>query len=162
MITTLPVVKAMPPDHDEVMDICRQDHSENGQFSFSLRKVDDTISRILNENAGVIGIIRRHNTIESIVVMQIGQFWYTDDFCLEETLNYVRPPYRKSTNAKDMIQFGKRSSDELKIPLVIGVVSNERTQAKMALYERQLGKPVGGYFIHIPARSDLALAHSIA
>ena len=30
---------------------------------------------------------------------------------------------------------------------MIGVVSNERTAAKMLLYERQLGKPVGGYFI---------------
>lgn len=148
MLTTLPVVKARPEDKGEVMDICKQDHSENGQFSFSLRKVDYTVSKILHENAGVIGIIRRSESIESIIVMQIGQFWYTDDWCLEETLNYVRPAYRKSTNAKDMISFGKRCSDELGIPLVIGVVSNERTQAKIALYERQLGKPVGGYFIY--------------
>jgi RPA family protein len=47
-----------------------------------------------------------------------------------------------------MIAFGKRCSDEINIPLVIGVVSNERTKAKMDLYRRQLGEPCGGYFVY--------------
>ena len=148
MIITSPVRKAKLEDKAQIMEICQQDHAENGQFALSLSKLDHTISRILEENAGVIGIIRRTQDIEAIIVMQIGQFWYTDDWCLEETLNYVRPQYRKSTNAKDMIYFGKRCSDELRIPLVIGVVSNERTKPKMELYRRQLGEPCGGYFIY--------------
>ena len=82
------------------------------------------------------------------MIMQISQSWSSTDFCLEELLNFVRPRYRRSTNAKDMIQFAKRCSDELGIPLVIGVVSNERTAAKIQLYERQLGKLSGGVFMY--------------
>ena len=67
---------------------------------------------------------------------------------LNESLIQFVKKYRKSTNAKDMIYFGKRCSDELRIPLVIGVVSNERTKPKMELYRRQLGEPCGGYFIY--------------
>lgn len=148
MLVTSPVRKAKPEDRAEVLHICEQDHRENGQFTLSKPKLEATVSRVLDGSAGVIGLIERSAGIEAIIMMQIGQFWYTDQWCLEETLNYVRPEFRKSTNAKDMISFGKRCSDELNIPLVIGVVSNERTKAKIELYRRQLGEQVGGYFIY--------------
>jgi hypothetical protein len=99
-----------------------------------------------------------HNNIEGMLALLISQFWYTQDWCLEEIQNYVRPPYRKTTHAKDMIRFGQRCSDELGIPLVIGVVANERTRAKMELYRRQLGDPAGGYFIHHPVGKNVVTA----
>ncbi len=146
-IITSPVRKARPEDRDEVIHICVQDAKENAQFPLSMRKLERKVADILDGNGGVIGLIQRKN-IEAVIMMQITSPWYSEIYCLEETLNYVRPEYRRSTNAKDMISFGKRCSDELEIPLAIGVVSNERTKAKMALYERQLGPPVGGYFIY--------------
>ncbi|MDE2101789.1 MAG: hypothetical protein KGL39_31370, partial [Patescibacteria group bacterium] len=66
------------------------------------------------------------------------------------THNYVRPEFRRTSNARDLIEFGKHCAKELGIPLVIGVVSNERTRAKMELYRRRLGDPVGGYFMYPP------------
>ena len=161
MLITSPVRKAKPEDRTAVMDICVEDHSENGQFSLSKSKLERKVSEILDGHGGIIGLIQRGKNIEAIIMMQIAQFWYTEDWCLEETLNYVRPDFRRSTNAKDMITFGKRCSDEINIPLVIGVVSNERTAAKMALYERQLGKPVGGYFIY-SKRPVIAVAQAVA
>jgi len=148
MIITLPVTKARPSDKEAIIEICKEDHSENGQFALNPSKVEQKVSRILDHGEGVIGLIRRAQEIEAIMLMQISQFWYTDDWCLEEVLNFVRPAYRRSTNAKDMINFAKRCSDEIAIPLVIGVIANERTKPKMELYKRQLGEPVGGYFIY--------------
>lgn len=158
MIVTSPVRKAKLSDRDEVIRICVQDHHENGTFALSMPKLEHTVSTILEGNGGIIGVIQRQK-IEAIIMMEIAQFWYTDEWCLQETLNYVRPEYRRSTNAKDMIAFGKRCSDEIGIPLVIGVVSNERTQAKMKLYSRQLGEPCGGYFFYCKGR-PLAVAQS--
>jgi hypothetical protein len=148
MLITSPVRKAKPDDRDEVLRICVQDHSENGKFPLSVSKLEKKVSEILDDNAGVIGIIQRQREIEAIMILQLAMFWYTDQWMLEEVLNYVRPEFRRSTNAKDMISFGKRCSDELGIPLVIGVVSNERTKPKLELYRRQLGEPVGGYFMY--------------
>lgn len=148
MLITSPVVKAKPADKEAVIEICKEDHFENGQFSLSPPKLEAMVSRILDKGEGVIGLIRKSSEVEAVMLMQISQFWYTQDYCLEEVLNFVRPQYRRSTNAKDMIQFAKRCSDELGIPLVIGVVSNERTKPKIELYRRQLGESVGGYFIY--------------
>ena len=120
------------------------------------------ISDVLDGNAGVIGIIQPKSEIEAIIFLQLGQFWYTEDWTLEETLNYVRPQYRRSTNAKEMIAFGRRCSDELGIALVIGVVSNERTKAKMELYRRQLGEPVGGYFYYCKTKPLGQVAQPVA
>lgn len=156
MIITSPVRKALLADKDEVLDICAQDHAENGQFSYAPDKVERTVNKILADNEGVIGIIRRKADIEAIMILEIGQMWYTDDWCLKETINYVRPRYRRSTNAKDMISFGKRCALEIGLPLMVGVVSNERTAAKMELYRRELGEARGGYFIYnmtLPTRS---------
>ncbi len=149
MLVTLPVVKAAPRHKSVILDICRQNHEENGQFPLAMDKVEETVDRAL-DNDGVIGIVGKPDKIEGAILLTIGQFWYTNKFCLEEVFNYVLPEYRKSTHAKDMIKFAMRSAEELKLPLVIGVVSNERTRAKLELYKRQLGDPVGGYFMHRP------------
>lgn len=151
MLTTIPVRKAMARDREPILEICRQNHSENGQFGYSARKVEAMVDKAFDGGGAIIGLVGGHNRTEGAILLNIGQFWYTDDWCVEEIFNYVHLEFRKSTHAKDMIDFGKRCSDELAIPLVIGVVSNERTRAKMELYRRRLGEPVGGYFIHRPA-----------
>lgn len=150
MLVTSPVRKALPQDRQQILGMCEENHRENGQFSLSPTKVAAMVDRAFNGGGAVIGVVGGHNSIEGMLLLLISQFWYTDDWCLEELQNYVRPEFRRSTHAKDMIGFGKRCSDEIGIPLVIGVVSNERTKAKMELYRRQLGEPVGGYFLHNP------------
>jgi hypothetical protein len=161
MLVTSPVVKARPSDKEAVIEICKEDWKENGWFSLSVPKLEDTVSRILDKGEGVIGLIRR-SEIEAIMVLNISQFWYSSDYCLEEMLNFVRPQYRRSTNAKDMIQFAKRCSEEIGIPLVIGVTSNERTKPKIELYKRQLGESCGGYFIWNLKREAPSLAPQAA
>jgi hypothetical protein len=151
MIKTIPVRKARPSDRGTVLDICRQNHQENGQFGLSMRKVEGMVDKAFANEGCIIGTVGQGNNIEGIIMLLIAQFWYTDDWCLEEIMNYVLPDHRRSTHAKDMIAFAKRCSDEIQIPLVIGVVSNERTKAKIELYRRQLGEPCGGYFMHKPA-----------
>src|ERR1700761_4981750 len=148
MLITSPVTRAKPEDREQIIAICKEDWEENSQFSLSPAKLEGLISRILDKGEGIIGLIRRNSEIEAIMLLQFAQWWYSNDWALEEVINFVRPQFRRSTNAKDMIQFAKRCSDELGIPLIIGVVSNERTAAKLALYERQLGKSVGGYFLY--------------
>jgi len=149
MLTTLPVRKAVPADRATILEVCRQNHEENGQFSLAPNKVEAMVDRAFNRDGVIIGAVG-NGRIEGIIMLLIAQFWYTDDWCLEEILNFVRPDYRRSTHAKDLIRFAVRCSDEIKIPLCIGVVANERTKAKLELYRRQLGEPVGGYFLHQP------------
>jgi hypothetical protein len=149
MLSTLPVRKAVISDRNAILDLCRLNHEENGQFSLAMPKVEVMIDRAFNNGGAIIGVTGSEH-VDGFILLLISQFWYTNDYCLEEVMNFVRPEARRSTHAKDMVRFGVRCSDEIGIPLVIGVVANERTKAKMELYRRQLGDPVGGYFLHRP------------
>mgnify|MGYP001615881621 FL=1 len=130
--------------------MCRNLHAENAIFSMDEGRVAAMLEKAFNQQGAIIGALGPTGHIEGAIFMLISAFWYTTDFCLEELFSYVRPEFRRSTNAKELINFGKRCSDELGIPLVIGVVSNERTKAKVGLYQRQLSDPCGAYFLHRP------------
>ena len=150
-IITSRVRKATPADAPELMELCRELHAENGMFEMNESKVAAMLEKAFRQQGAIIGALGPTGGIEGAIFMLISSFWYTNDWCLEELFNYVKPEHRRSTNAKELINFGKRCSDELGIPLVIGVVSNERTKAKVGLYQRQLADPVGAYFLHRPA-----------
>lgn len=157
-ILTSPVRKADPADEPELMEMCRNLHEENGMFKMDEDRVSEMMRRAFTGRGAIIGALGEAGRIQGAIYLLISQFWYTNDWCLEELFSFVLPQHRKSTNAKDLISFGKRCSDELGIPLVIGVVSNERTIAKVGLYKRQLSEPVGAYFLHRPASAGLRIA----
>jgi hypothetical protein len=69
---------------------------------------------------------------------------------LEEMCVYVHPDYRaaKGGRARKLVEFAKKVSEELELPLMIGILSNSRTDAKTRLYERQFGAPAGAFFLY--------------
>lgn len=151
-IITSPVRKAVPADRPELLQMCRDGFDEHGQFTMSEARVDEMMDLAFGRGGAIIGVVGDTGALQASIYLRIDRQWYTDEWSISELWNYVIPDYRKSTHAKEMIAFGKRCSDEIGIPLTIGVVSNDRTRAKMELYRRQLGEPVGGYFMHRPAR----------
>ena len=46
------------------------------------------------------------------------------------------------------MKFAQRCSDEIKVPLVIGVLTNNRMEGKVRLYRRQMGVPAGAFFVY--------------
>lgn len=163
MITESPVRKATWEDRDQIHPMCMDGYAEQNVFKPSPMKIEGMLAKAFDAKGAILGAIGPVGAVQGIIYLDIGQFCFTEDWCLEEVFSYVSPPYRKTPTrmqspAKAMIEFGKRCADELHIPLVIGVVSNERTIAKMELYRRQLGNPVGGYFIHQPASAGLNVA----
>lgn len=124
-------------------------------FSMNEKKVSDMLDKAFSGQGAIIGALGPTGSIQGSIYLLISSFWYTDEFCLEELYSFVLPQYRRSENAKELITFAKRCSTELEIPLVIGVVSNTRTQAKVGLYSRQLSAPVGAYFAYnMPVRDN--------
>ncbi len=135
------------------MELCRALHAENAMFAMNEDKVSKMLDRAFTGQGSIIGALGPVGGIQGAICLLITSFWYSDEFCLEELYSFVLPQYRKSENAKHLITFAKRCSTELGIPLVIGVVSNIRTQAKVGLYARQLSDPVGAYFaFNMPSR----------
>lgn len=147
-IITNPVRKATAADEDQLMEMCRSLHKENGLFSMSEDRVRARLRAAFENQGAIIGVVGETGRIEGSIYVMISNFWYSTDYHLEELWNYVLPQYRKSTNAKNLIMFAKRCSDELGIPLVIGVLSNQDTARKVEMYRRQLNAPAGAFWLY--------------
>lgn len=138
---------AQPQDEDAIFELLTLMHEENGLFEMDADAVRALIKRVLNDKAGVIGVIEGDDEIEGAVCLMIDKLWYAKEFCLSDLFNFVAPKYRRSTRAKSLISFAKSYSDEIGIPLFMGIVSNVRTEAKIKLLERQM-KKAGAFFIY--------------
>jgi hypothetical protein len=133
---------------EEAMRLCRELHEENGLFSLNEDKVRATLRKSFDRQGGILGIIGTPAKIEAMICMIISSFWYSDDPHLEELFIFVCQEHRKSKHAVELIRFAKWAADEGKIPLVIGVISDERTAGKVRLYQRELDRAIGNFFVY--------------
>lgn len=143
-------------DEDEIYRILSEGlFYENGAFSLNEPKVRAFIRQAVDCQGGIIGVIDEGDQIAATIGMNLGTFWYSDDWHIEEYWNFVRPEYRnhigaeskRSYYAKDLINFGKWCAEKMGLILNIGIISTTRTEAKCRLYGRNL-TPVGQFFMH--------------
>lgn len=147
---------AGPDDYAEIWRMGLAVIKENGLFNPDYAKIDIFVKRFIGivpipeydlGPTGVIAVIGEPGSLEAMTIVGIGEFWYTRDKMLEEFIVYVDPEYRKTTHARRLIKWLKQQSEETGLPLMTGVISNERTEAKCRLYRRILPK-VGEFFIY--------------
>lgn len=147
----IPVRIGQPTDVDDIMELALTACDENGFVEPNPAKLLQEIWPALNLDHGLIGIIGTYGKKpEAAVLLRIGTMWYSDNQVLEEKAIFVHPDFRhgKFGRARRLVEFSKQTSDKLGIPLIIGVLSNHRTEAKVKLYERQFGKATGAFFLY--------------
>lgn len=144
-------------DYNEVARLLIQDHNESGIFAIDFNKIDWLLARLLRPELipptdtgtrGILGVIGPEGALEAIVAIVISSPWYSSERCLNDLLVYVDPNYRHSGHAKALIEWMKTQSTITGIPLISGVVTKERTAAKVRLYERQMPIKLGAYFLY--------------
>jgi GNAT superfamily N-acetyltransferase len=151
MTDELKVRVGTPEDIHQMMDLAMMACEENGFVNPEKTKLLSELWQALNMNYGMIGIVSRENgPIEGAILLRIGPMWYSNDMVMEEKAIFIHPDHRgaKDGNARRLIEFAKNAAQELGIPLLIGVLSNERTEGKIRLYERQFGKQSGAFFLY--------------
>ena len=142
---------ATPEDLDEIMNIATMACEENGFLNPNSAKLAVEIWPALHQDHGICAVIGKpQGIIEGLVLLRIGNMWYSDSIVVEEKAIFIHPDFRsaKGGRAKKLCEFSKKVSDTLGIPLIIGVLSNSRTEAKVRMYERQFGKPSGAFFLY--------------
>jgi hypothetical protein len=134
------------------MDMLREGYTENGLFSFSEPRVRKMLARglhgkPLNDGGGlIVGVIDGDGEFAGSIGILFEQYWYSEECSLTELWSFVRKPYRNSSYALDLIEFGKWAADTMGLSFGMGVMSTKRTEAKLRLYKRKL-TPIGGYFM---------------
>jgi hypothetical protein len=138
---------ATQSDRPALRQMCVMLHEENGMFPLNLDKLDRALDRYFNRDGAVIGVIGQDGEPVASIYLGITQFFYTDAWTLMEEWAFVMPEHRRTTYAQDLITYAKSVSDGMKMPLITGILSSKRTEAKVRLYDRMMER-VGGYFMH--------------
>lgn len=157
---------ATPADADAVFDILVAAHADNGVFAIDLarvrRMVDALTQHPKDGPLGLIGVIDapgggHDRQFAGVVMLMLSQYWFSDEWLLDELVNFVRPEHRKSNHAQSLIAFAKETADRFGVPLNMTVLSTKRTSAKVKLYGR-LMRQTGGTFMHGIERANGPLA----
>ena len=140
-----------PEDFPEVLDIAWKAAQENTFIQPSIHKLGQEVWAALHLDRGICGIIgEKHKEIEGFALIRFGTIWYSEVEIVEEKAIFIDPKFRnaKGGRAKKLCDFSKSIADYFKKPLIIGVLSNFRTAAKIMMYERTFGPPSGAYFLY--------------
>lgn len=135
---------------DAIMAMCRIMFDENGiGAAMDEGMVRAEIEEGLKRTRGGIFVIGDDGRIEGSIYLIFGHLWYANVWWLEDRWNFVLPEYRRSDNSKQLINFAKwMACEQFGIPLMMSILNNHRTEAKVRLYQRILGKPSGAFFLY--------------
>lgn len=142
---------ATPDDMAEVMSLAIAGAQENAFLDARASLIAQEVWPAVNQDKGLCGAIGKPGgAIEGIVILRIGNLYYSEQPCVEEKIIYVHPDFRsaKGGRARKLCEFSKHVADTLELPLLIGVCSSHRTAAKVKMYERIFGPPSGAYFLY--------------
>jgi hypothetical protein len=151
---------ATAADEHAVMAMLLEGYEENGFVDLDAEKMQDAVAAMLRPDSGafgMIGVIDGDGEPAGSVGLVLSQLWYSSEYTLGERWSYVRPKYRESRYAVDLIDFSKWASDQFGVALEMGIVSTYRTEAKVRLYRRHL-KPIGAFFAYGIERANGPLA----
>jgi hypothetical protein len=138
-------------DFDSCVKLAIAATKENALVAPDFKLLLDHIYACLTKDHGIMGVIGEPGKdLEGMFILRISSMWYSNENILEEKVVYVHPDFRqaKGGRAKKLIEWGKKVSDELNIPMLVGVIANKRTESKIKLYERMFGQPAGVYFVY--------------
>lgn len=142
---------AQVDDEPELVRLAALAAEEDGQGSFDYDKVRHVLGLHFYKSGGIIGVIGDPGKpLKAYVLMAITEpFWYSSDGRVQELSLFVDPEHRKSDFAKQLMIFSKKTSEALNLNLSIGVIANEKTEAKVRLYKRQFPQ-MGAFFTYNP------------
>lgn len=139
-------------DFNEVMRLSVDATRENAFVEPDIEMLQGHVYAALDKRMGLVGVIggAPGEPLEGMIILRIGNPWYSQEKILDEKAIYVAPEFRsaKGGRARKLAEWAKTISEKLGIPLAIGVLSNTRTEAKIRLYERVFGAPAGVYFLY--------------
>lgn len=144
----LSVRPARMGDEDNIFNLLCLAYKENAPFAMSDKKVRAIIEHATHGKEVIVGVIDAPDgTIAASVGGLFTQWWYTDDFHIDELWNFVHSDHRRSAHAKELISFMKWVAENMNMALHMGVLTTTRVEAKVRLYGRQM-QQTGAFFMH--------------
>jgi len=151
---------ATKADEPEIIRLLHLMHAEGGMLPLDLGRAREMFAQAFDRKGGIMGVIGGPGNIKAMIYLFMSKYWYTNADHLEEVFNFVSPEHRKAGYGKDLIVFAKECADKICVPLVIGVLTNQRMEEKVRLYRRVLGTPCGAFFVYGANFANLELSNN--
>jgi GNAT superfamily N-acetyltransferase len=162
---------ATPEDVHQIMEMGLSANNEVAVFKANPQKLLFDVWPALHQEGGIIGVIGKPGrVIEGGIFLKITSLGYSDDLYLDERIVYVRPEFRrggrsdeKHCHSRKLCEFAKKTSDELGIPLIMGIATSVGFQGKARMYKRFFGKQAGAFFFYgRPHHQNISDSHAVA
>lgn len=141
-------------DEEQLYLLCRLIHEEIGFHEISWPRVEQRIHLACQHSEGLIGVIGPHHDLKAAICLGLVNPWYSDAWLLQEYFCFVRQDSRNSYYSRDLIAYAKQLAEQSGLDLMIGVLTEKRTEGKCRLYRRWLPK-LGEYFMYRPRRQTM-------
>ena len=141
-------------DRSAILEHAHMIHEEIGLFPLEEAKLLELIDGYYSKKAWISIAVVGDGRVEGSICTSVSTTYYTNAQHVAEMWNYVHPDYRRSRNAEALIHFGFDLSKKLsakmgqRLPFIAGILTNKNTAAKVRLYKRMFGAPVGAYFVY--------------
>lgn len=150
-------------DEERLFDLLLLAHRENAPYTINENKVRHVIAAAARDKDVIVGVVDSPDGLSLVGSIGAGfsQWWYTDDWHIEECWNFVHSDHRKSSYATDLIDYMKWISENMDMPLHMGILTSTRMEAKTRMYRRKMPQ-VGAAFAynmkvaHGPIAGDIA------
>lgn len=139
---------ATPADLQEVCDLLRVMHAENGVGRVNETKALGVITQRIQEGGCLLS--RRHGRVVGSVAIYKSNWWYSDELAFFDQWFFVHPDHRNEGHAVRLIASLKQASRDTKIPVVLHVGTTVDALSKLKFFKKHL-TPFGGSFLFNPA-----------
>jgi len=95
----------------------------------------------------IFGVIDGKDELAAVIGLCVIEHWYSDERYIRGFLTFVHPDYRRTTFAKELLQFGNWWGETMGMPVLYENWSPLQAPAKNRLFARQ-ATLVGGLFMH--------------
>lgn len=100
-------------------------------------KVLQKVSQVIEE--GFVLLACKGDQVVGVLGLEAKQWWFTDDWFLGDDFFMMLPEHRGMEPFKLLTDAAKSLSDKTNLPLMLGVMTPERTTAKIRLFSQAMG-----------------------
>lgn len=137
-------LKAVSEDGEALFAMLRDMHAEGGFLPLDEKKARAQMDAVIRD--GLVMVARDGKTIVGSIGIAPSEHWYSSAPVWADFWTYVRPAWRKSRLAPELLSFVTDYVKRQGITLFMAVTSPHETDRKENLFARHL-RPVGRIFM---------------
>ena len=138
---------ATPENLEEVCDLLRVMHAENGVGRVNEDKARGVITKRIQEGGCIVA--RSHGRLVGTVAIYKDMWWYSDELAFFDQWFFVHPEHRSEGHAVRRLAALKQACRNTGVPLVLHVGTTVDALSKLKFFKKHL-TPFGGSFIFQP------------